>query len=92
MPSEKHLIMLRAYFKEHKSKVWMFEGQHRESHSIRGVQQLLINAKEKAGIKKKGSVHALRHSFVTHLIESGTDLISIRHLLRHNSLRLVTYT
>ena len=93
MLSEKLLVMMRAYFREYKPKVWLFEGQYGEVYSARSVQMILTHAKEKAGIKKRGSIHALRHSFATHLLESGTDLISIKQLLGHNSLRTtMTYT
>lgn len=87
MLAEKLLIMLRAYYKEYKPKVWMFEGQGGEQYSARSIQLILARAKEKAGVHKKGSIHAIRHSFATHLLESGTDLLSIKQLLGHNSLR-----
>ncbi len=53
----------------------------------RSIQAILKNAKSKAGIKKKGSVHSLGHSFATHLSEGGTDILSIKKLLGHKSLR-----
>lgn len=87
MLSEKLLIMLRAYFKKYKPKVWMFEGYSNEQYSIRSISKVMQECKQKAGIKKKGSIHAMRHSFATHLLEGGTDLISIKELLGHNSLR-----
>lgn len=87
MLSEKLLLLLREYYKSYKPHEWMFEGQFGDQYSIRSVQEVLHQAKQRAGIKKKGSVHALRHSFATHLLESGTDLISIKQLLGHNSLR-----
>ena len=87
MLSEKLLILLREYFKEYKPKTYLFEGINGEQYSTRSVQKVLERAKQKAGIKKKGAIHALRHSFATHLFEAGTDLISIKDLLGHTSLR-----
>jgi len=87
MLSEKLLIMLRAYFKEYKPKKWMFEGYRGEQYSMRSISHLMQNCKQKAGVTKKGGIHALRHSFATHLLEGGIDLISIKELLGHNSLR-----
>lgn len=87
MLSEKLLKMLREYFKNYKPKVYLFEGQFGSQYSARSIQAILKNSKFKAGIKKKGSVHSLRHSFATHLLEGGTDILSIKKLLGHNSLR-----
>lgn len=87
MLSGKLLLLFRAYYKEYKPKKYLFEGQFSEQYSPCSIQLILKAAKQKAGIKKKGSIHALRHSFATHLLESGTDLLSIKSLLGHNSLR-----
>ncbi|MBK5284050.1 MAG: site-specific integrase [Bacteroidia bacterium] len=87
MLSEKLLLLLREYVRETKPKVWLFEGQYGGQYSSRSVQEVIQQAKQKAGIKKKGSIHALRHSFATHLLEGGTDIISIKELLGHNSLK-----
>jgi site-specific recombinase XerD len=93
MLSPKLLELLREYFKQYRPKQWLFEGQGGEQYSIRSIQKVINTAKTKAGINRKGSIHALRHSFATHLLESGTDLISIKQLLGHNSLRTtMTYT
>lgn len=87
MLSEKLLIILRAYFIKYKPKEWLFEGQFGGKYTSRSIQSVLENAKEKAGIKKKGSIHALRHSFATHLLEGGTDLMMIKELLGHSSIK-----
>ncbi len=87
MLSEKLLILMREYFQKYKPKVWLFEGQYGEQYSSRSAQLILKDAKKKAGVTKKGSIHAMRHSFATHLLEGGTDLISIKELLGHNSLK-----
>lgn len=86
MLSEKLLVLLREYFKEYKPKAWLFEGQYGEQYTSRSVEEIIKKAKAKAGVTKKGSIHALRHSFATHLLEGGTDLISIKELLGHNSI------
>jgi site-specific recombinase XerD len=87
MLSEKLLLILRDYFKEYKPKLWLYEGQSGNQYSTRSVQEVIQQAKKKAGIKKKGSIHALRHSFATHLHEGGTDITSIKELLGHTSIR-----
>lgn len=87
MLSDKLLVLLRTYFKEYKPKQWLFEGQYGDQYSTRSVQEVMQQAKAKAGIRKKGAVHALRHSFATHLLEGGTDILSIKELLGHNSLK-----
>ena len=87
MLSEKLLALLRVYFLEYKPKKWLFEGQYGEEYSSRSVQLVLGHAKKKAGIRKTGSIHALRHSFATHLYEGGTDIFSIKELLGHQSLQ-----
>lgn len=93
MLSPKLLELLREYFKQYRPKQWLFEGQGKEQYSIRSIQLVLAAVKKKAGVKRNGSIHALRHSFATHLLESGTDLLSIKELLGHNSLKTtLTYT
>jgi site-specific recombinase XerD len=85
--SETLLSILRDYYKSYKPKEFLFEGQQRGAYSTRSLQLILKEAKQKAGLKKEGSIHALRHSFATHLLEGGTDLIIIQKLLGHNDIK-----
>ena len=87
MLSEKLLVMLRAYYNKYKPKSWLFEGQQGEQYSTRSIAKMIQQCKRKAKVFKKGGIHAMRHSFATHLLEGGTDLLSIKMLLGHNSLR-----
>lgn len=84
------LVMLREYWKTAKlpRKGYLFPGQPvDEPYSTRSLQLVLAKAKTKAGILKPGSVHALRHSFATHLLDKGTDVTMIMKLLGHNSIK-----
>lgn len=80
------LELLRQYFKVYKPEEWLFEGQKGEYHlTVRSIQKVFEKAAFKAGVIKKVSVHTLRHSFATHLLENGTDLRYIQELLGHAS-------
>jgi len=83
--SVKTLEILRQYFQVYKPKVWLFEGQKGEQYSDRSIQSILKLAVSKTNIKKRVTVHTLRHSFATHLLENGTDLRYIQTLLGHES-------
>ncbi len=83
--SGKMLVLLREYFKEHKPKDWLFEGQKGGKYSTTSIQKVFQRAKNAAGIRKHATVHTLRHSFATHLLEAGTDLRYIQELLGHGS-------
>lgn len=92
--SEVALKVLREYARELKPSKWLFQGEDAGSHiTERTVQRIFENAKDKAGIKKKVSIHSLRHSFATHLLEGGIDLRYIQELLGHqNSKTTEIYT
>ena len=82
------LIMLREYKQKYKPKGFLFEGQSIGSaYSVRSLESIIHAAKEKAGIKKEGSMHMLRHSFATHLLDKGTDVVFIQKLLGHNDIK-----
>jgi integrase/recombinase XerD len=84
--SEKLIEMLREYYKAYRPKAWLFEGQTSgEKYSDKSLEKVLKQAVQKAGINKPVSLHWLRHSYATHLLESGTDLRYIQELLGHKS-------
>ena len=87
MLSEKILVLLRKYVKEYQPKDYLFEGQKGGSYSARSVQEVLKKALKKAKIKKHATVHTLRHSFATHLIENGTDIRIVQELLGHKNIK-----
>ena len=84
--STKMLIILRKYFLEYKPKQYLFEGQKGNQYSAKSVQSVMKNALKKSGIRKQATVHTLRHSFATHLLEGGTDIRYIQQLLGHKKL------
>ena len=83
--SPRFLEILRNYYSKYKPKEWLFESTTGGQYSARSIQLIMQDAVKKAGIKKKVSVHTLRHSFATHLLENGTDLRYIQSLLGHGS-------
>ncbi len=86
--SNKIIEMLREYYKAYKPKTWLFEGQiPNTKYSEMSLAKVLKQALKKAGNQKPVSLHWLRHSYATHLLESGTDLRYIQELLGHASSR-----
>ena len=81
----KTLDLLRQYVRMYKPKFWLFEGQKGEQYSNSSIQAILKVSLSKTKIQKRVTVHTLRHSFATHLLESGTDLRYIQNLLGHGS-------
>jgi integrase/recombinase XerD len=77
--------LLRKYYKVYTPSVYLFEGQKGGPYSAKSVQNIVKDGLRKAGIKRPASVHTLRHSFATHLLENGTDLRYIQALLGHQS-------
>lgn len=84
--SDKLIEMLREYYKIYKPKIWLFEGQTAgEQYSEESIAKVLKSALSLCKITKPVTLHWLRHSYATHLLESGTDLRYIQELLGHKS-------
>src|SRR6266508_6433105 len=83
--SQRLLLELRSYWKEHRSPTYLFPNRKGDPISIDYAQRIYNLAKLRAGIQKGRGIHTLRHCFATHLLEAGVDLRTIQTLLGHNS-------
>lgn len=82
---------LEIYRQLYNGKHYVFEGHYAgEPFSTGSVQQVMRDALKKSGLEKKATVHTLRHSFATHLLESGTDIRYIQQFLGHSSIKTTT--
>ncbi len=83
--SLKILDLLREYYGIYKPQKYLFEGKYGGKYSAESVGKIFNRAKRRAGISLVGGVHILRHSFATHLHESGYDIRIIQEILGHKS-------
>lgn len=95
VPLSEHLIRgLKKYIEAEKPKDWIFNGQpigraggdFENRYSQRGVQWVIKQVSKQAGILKDVHVHTLRHSYATHLLEDGMDIITLKNLLGHQNI------
>ena len=95
VPLSEHLIRgLRSYLEAEKPEQWIFNGQPIERsggdfdsrYSQKGVQWAVRQAAKNAGIIKEVHVHTLRHTYATHLLEDGLDIMSVKDLLGHERI------
>ena len=84
--SPKLVELVDSYLRRYRPVLYLFEGQRQgDRYSAASVEKIFRVACTKAGIRKKITLHGLRHSYATHLLEAGTDLRYIQELLGHRS-------
>lgn len=89
--SKANLEILREYWKRYQPKEYLFSGRYRtDAITPRSVQKMLEQSLEKTKITKNVTVHTLRHSFATHLLDAGTDICYIQRLLGHTRITTTT--
>lgn len=86
--SRKLLARIRRYQDEYGYSEWLYPNKDHSNHlTVQSIQRVFKRAKQRAGIDKRGGIHALRHAYATHLLESGTDLAVLRQLMGHKCIR-----
>jgi len=81
---------LRAWWSHHRTRPWLFpgmtEGSRERPMNVTSVQRMVKQVVTRAKLRKPASMHTLRHSYATHLLEAGVDVVTLQKLLGHNSL------
>jgi site-specific recombinase XerD len=91
MLSEQLLVILRRYYKSQRPQLYLFPGPiPGQPLTTRSVQRVCRAAADKTGIAKGVTVHTLRHSFATHLLEQGVDIRIIQDVLGHRQITSTT--
>ena len=85
--SSKVLKVLQKYFKEYKPTDYLFEGQNGGKYTAGSARKVLKRSMQKAKINKNATLHTLRHSFATHLLENGVGISHIQKLLGHQNIK-----
>lgn len=75
------------YLKAYQPNVFLFNGKFEPQYSTRSIQAVLKNTMKKVGINKTIGIHGLRHTYATHLLEAGTDMVFIKKLLGHKNVK-----
>lgn len=78
---------LSRYLEAEQPTAHLLESNKGEGYTTRGIQWVLREARQRSGIQKQLTAHSLRHSYATHLLEMGLDIISLKDLLGHASIQ-----
>ncbi len=80
-------ILLRIYYKNYQPKTYLIENAQHEQYSASSLRVIFKKAVQRAGIKKNVTLHSLRHSHATHLLDKGINIKAIQQLLGHNDIK-----